>query len=312
MTINDHIETFAGLAIHNYSPNTPIPTSGEVAVRLALDWDAHEEGKTFEELFSTFLGDPASAQVRALVIGDWGGTGEGNGSEPVVEALVSAREKLPNLRGLFLGEMIMEESEISWINQSDVSPLFEAFPQLEYFSIRGGEGLSLGRPQHQSLRELVIETGGMSGEIVREVTAAQLPALEHLELWLGDEGYGNDVSSEDIVALLANGPVAHLKYLGLRDDSQADATAQVLVEHSLPTSVEVLDLSLGILTDDGAKLLAECDWIKTLKKLDIHFHYVSPSAVALLQSVVQELDASDPQQGDEDDGQTYRYVAVSE
>ncbi len=281
-------------------------------MRIAVDWEAHEAGQTFDDLFGQFLADAGSAGMRALVIGDWGGTGEGNGSEPVVEALVSARDKLPNLRALFLGEMTMDESEISWINQSDVSPLFEAFPQLECLYIRGGEGLSLGRPRHQTLRELVIETGGMSGEIVREVTAAQLPALEHLELWLGDNAYGNDVGAEDIAALLSDGPVAKLKYLGLRDDINADRTADLLAEKGVPPTVEVLDLSLGTLTDEGAIALADCEWIKSLKKLDIHFHYVSPAVVERLKGIVPDVDASDVQVADDDDGETYRYVAVSE
>lgn len=312
MTIHDHLQQFAGLPVHQFSPDQPLPTPPNVAVRIAIDWEAHEEGQTFEEVFSALLNDPASGEIRALIIGDWGAAGEGNNSEAVVEALVSARDKLPNLRALFLGEMTMEESEISWIIQSDVSPIFAAFPQLETFYIRGGESLSLGRPQHESLRELVIETGGMSREIVREVTAARLPALVHLELWLGDSAYGNDIEPEDIEALLSDGPVANLQYLGLRDDIHADVTARVVAEKGIPGSVEVLDLSLGTLTDEGAQALAGCDWLKSLKKLDVHFHYISPPVIEQLKAIVPEVDASNVQEADNYDGEIYRYVAVSE
>ena len=312
MTINNHIREFGGLKIREFSPDEAIPSPPNCAMRLAMDWDAYEAGETFESLFGRFLADAACAEVEAVVIGDWGGSAEGNDSQPVVEALVSARDRLPKLRALFLGELTMEESEISWIIQSDVSPLFEAFPKLEELYIRGGEGLSLGRPVHATLRKLVIETGGMSANIVHDVTSAQLPALEHLELWLGDDAYGNDISSDDIADLLSQGPVGNLHYLGLRDDCSADETAKTLAERGIPASIETLDLSMGVLGDEGADALADCSWIKSLKKLDIHFHYVSASVVERLMGTVTAVDASDRQEPDEYDGESHRYVAVAE
>ncbi|REJ68206.1 MAG: hypothetical protein DWQ31_08745 [Planctomycetota bacterium] len=312
MTIHEHIEEFAGFKIQPYTAGSPLPAPPNYALRLEIGWEASENGESFEKLFAELLNDPICEELQALIIGDWGETSTGNDSQPIVEALVNARDKLPNLKALFLGELTMEESEISWINQSDVSPLFEAFPNLEQFYVRGGNGLSLGRPRHARLQRLVIETGGMSAELVREVTSAELPALEHLELWLGDDGYGNNIRSDDISSLLSTGPVAKLRYLGLRDDCNADETAQLLARQGIPESVEVLDLSMGILTDVGATALAESNWISSLKKLDIHFHYVSPAVVERLNGLVTELDASDHQEGDEDDGEVYRYVAVSE
>ena len=94
--------------------------------------------------------------------------------------------------------MTYEESEISWITQTDVGPLFAAFPQMTELWIRGGGGLSLGRPRHERLEKLVVQTGGLPGSVVREVGAAHLPKLEHLELWLGDPGYGRDLTADRI------------------------------------------------------------------------------------------------------------------
>jgi hypothetical protein len=250
--------------------------------------------------------------VQALIVGDWGGAGQGEGSAPVVEALVSARDRLPKLRALFLGEMVCEESEISWITQSDVSPLFNAFPKLEELWLRGGNGLSIGRPRHPNLRKLVIETGGMPASLVREVASAELPKLEHLELWLGDDGYGNDIENDDLKTLLAKMQFPNLKYLGLRDDCRADETAKVLAEVGIPATLEHLDLSLGVLGDEGAQALAGSKWIGALKKLDIHRHYVSPRAVEQLKKAGPKVDDSDRQEPDEYNGELYRYVAVSE
>ena len=103
-------------------------------------------------------------------------------AEAVVAALVAAREKLPKLRVLFMGDIISEENEVSWIEQTDVSPLLEAYPELEYFGVRGGNGLRLGDIRHEHLRSLVIEAGGLAREVVLDVLRADLPSLEHLEL----------------------------------------------------------------------------------------------------------------------------------
>ncbi len=167
MTIGAHLETFAGLPVRDYSLESGLASGAGAAYRLAIDYQAHEDGQKFEDLLAAFTADAACPSVQALLIGDWGGSGMGDGSEPVVEALVNVRDRLPNLRALFLGEITFDESEISWINQSDVSPLLTAFPQLEELWVRGGISLSLGHPRHANLRKLVIETGGMSADIVR-------------------------------------------------------------------------------------------------------------------------------------------------
>jgi hypothetical protein len=312
MPIDEHLSEFEGRPVIDYSVDLGVRSARTAAYRVALDWAAYDEGKSFVDLFASFVAEPAATDVQALLIGNWGGSGEGNGSAPVVEALVSARDRLPKLRALFLGEITVEESEISWITQSDVSPLFNAFPRLEALFLRGGNDLRLGRPRHENLRKLVIETGGMASAIVREVTAARLPRLQHLELWLGDDGYGNDVTLDDIRMLLTQGPCSNLTYLGLRDDCRADETAELLGETGVPATLQVLDLSLGTLGDEGAGALADCAWLRQLAKLDIHHHYAADEVVARLRTMVRELDASDKQEPDVWGGEAHRYVAVGE
>jgi hypothetical protein len=312
VTIGEHVERFGGLSVVTYSPEGGVASPRSNAFRLSLDWEAFDEGQKFSDLFSAFVSDPACVEVAALIIGDWGGVGQGEGSEPVIEALVSARDRLPKLKSLFIGELTVEESEISWINQSDVSPLFEAFPQLEELWLRGGNGLSLGRPRHQKLTTLVIETGGMPATIVREIATADLPSLRHLELWLGDDGYGNDVTTEDLQTLLTAPCFQKLNYVGLKNDCHADATAKLLAASDMPATIEQLDLSMGTLGDEGASALLASGWLRRLKKLDIHHHYVSPEQIERLKAVVPEVDASDPCEPDTWNGESNRYVAVSE
>ena len=62
-------------------------------------------------------------------------------SQRFVEALIDARDRLTNLRALFLGDIISEECLISWIKHSDLTGLLAAFPKLEHFRVRGGDAI---------------------------------------------------------------------------------------------------------------------------------------------------------------------------
>ncbi len=139
-------------------------------------------------------------------MGAWFDMFEENGEAArVVEALVSARDRLPKLRAIFLGDITYEECEISWIQNTDVSPIFDAYPALEHFGVRGANGLRLGALRHQQLRSLIVQCGGLDAAITREVTSAELPALDHLELWLGTEDYGGTTTVEDLAPILSGG-----------------------------------------------------------------------------------------------------------
>ena len=233
-------------------------------------------------------------------------------AERIVAALVAARDRLPNLRRLFLGDIVQEECEISWIHQTDVSPILAAYPVLECLRVRGGEGLVLGTPRHDELRALIIESGGLPAEVVRSIIAGHLPRLEHLELWLGDSGYGATTTVDDLGPILDGSRFPALQYLGLRDSEMADELAVALARAPIVERIRVLDLSLGNLSDEGAKALLQSPAVARLQKLDIHHHYVSPELVDALAGLGIELDASDPREGDDDDGEITRYIAHAE
>ena len=311
-TSGEHVTEFFGRPVREYAPDGGVPT-GHVAVRIGCDWDSQE---AFPDRLADLLEDPAAEGIVALVVGPWGAAFEGGSSEGVVEALVAARDRLPGLRALFLGDIVQEETEMSWINQCDVSPLFGAFPALEEFRLRGSQDLSLGRPSHDNLRSLTIECGGMPAAVAREVAAARLPKLESLELWLGDEGYGNEVA-EDVLTELLDAPVmTNLAHLGLRNDDRADETAALLAGRAKPGRIATLDLSLGTLGDEGANALAGAAWIGELDRLDIRHHFVTPAAVERLRAAAREPSVLDARHAlkpeDDGDGEIYRYVAVGE
>src|SRR5262249_47361204 len=153
--------------------------------------------------------------------------------------------KLPNLKALFLGDIPSTDQEITWIVQSDLTALFDAFPKLEHFRARGGQQLGLGKLKHKHLKSLTFEGSNLPAEVVRAVGRSSLPALEHLELWLGTVAYGADTTVADLKGIFAGKGLPALHYLGLRNSEIADAVAIALARAPILDRIEVLDLSLG-------------------------------------------------------------------
>jgi hypothetical protein len=312
MSINQHVTNFAGKPVKDWEPQSGIDENTCYALRLT--YDESEEGLRWTDKFAAFLEDPSSSELSGIVVGDWGTLRPAGAetSEIVVEALVAARDRMPNLRAIFFGDLTSEESEISWIRQCDVSPLFAAYPRLEHFCVRGADGLSFGALKHDSLRSLIIQSGGLSANVVREVAHAETPELEHLELWLGDDNYGGDATVADLAPILDGKSFPKLKYLGLRDSQIADDIARAVAVSPALEKIRILDLSLGVMTDEGAAALLSSPAVARLEKLDLHYHFCSEEMAAKLQSLGIEVDASERQEPEDYNGEIWRYVAVSE
>lgn len=337
MGIYEPMTEFAGRPVVDWEPGMELPIASGMAYRLRIGYEEAEEGQRWTDKLAAFLSwlglrrpaapraephppdklaalldDPAAGQVTGLVIGAWGGVMVETDSGPIVEALVAARDRLPALKAIFLGDITSEESEISWIRQSDVSPILAAYPELEHFGVRGADGLSLGTLRHARLKSLVIESGGLPAGVVREVGAAELPALEHLELWLGEEQYGGDATIDDLAPILSGALFPRLRYLGLRDAERADEIAAAVAAAPVTERIRVLDLSLGTLSDQGGMALLASPAVAHLEKLDIHHHFCSDAMVEKLEALGIAVDASDPQKEERSNGDTWRYVAVGE
>jgi hypothetical protein len=312
MAFSEHLTQFIGKPVISWERSAALEDPAGTIYRIAIDWGAIDEGFQWTDKFAEFLEQPGVSQIPALVVGLWSPTSD-NSSAPVVQALVAARKQLPALRAICLGDVIYEECEISWLEQSDISPLFNAFPELEVLHVRGGNRLSLGTLRNaEHLKTLIVEAGGLPVRVVREVMSAHLPALEHLKLFLGTPDYGGDTTAADLAPLLAGDLFPKLKYLGLCNSEIADEIARAAAQTPILERIEVLDLSMGTLTDEGARALLDSPSVRKLKKLDIHFHYCSEAMVKKLQALPIEIDASDSQQSNSYNGNEYRYVAVSE
>lgn len=295
--------TFVGQRVVDYDPEKP--ARSDVAYRFRSDW----EGKVAEDDLAHFLATDAALNATALVIGAWQGDDSSLPPEDVISVLVQHKDRLPRLLALYLGDITSEENEMSWIYQTDLSPLLQAFPNLQLLRTRGGESLELKRPEHAHLRALILETGGMNGSVVRALGTAKFPKLEHLELWLGTEEYGGNTTVDDLRPILLGEAFPNLRYLGLRNSDIADALAAALADSPIADRIETLDLSLGTLSDTGGVALLGLK-SRSLKRLNLHHHYLEPQLVKQLKALPLLVDASNPSgmEVDEDD----RFVAVGE
>ncbi len=300
----ENLSTWLGCPVENYEPGIEIKDG--VIYRFRVDWEPEH---TMAELFAAFTADPAAAKTTGLVIGAWFGDDSSADSAEIVQLLVGARHALPKLTAIFFGDVTSEENEISWIQQTDVSPLFSAYPGLKHFSVRGGNDLSLGgKMRLESLESLVIESGGLPRTVLAEVFSMDLPKLEKLELWLGTDEYGWDGSLTDLKPLLDGGLFPSLKHLGLCDSEIVDQIAEALVTAPVMNRIQALDLSLGTLSDEGAAHLVQCESLKLLKSLDLHHHYCTAEGMRLLKAAFPGVNLDEQQSGDEED----RFVAVGE
>jgi len=301
LSIHDHLSTFGGLKVLDWVPGDPLP-DGASMVRLSVDWDGED---TWPGHLRAFLELPDVDATPGLVVGWWG-----ERPEDVTAALASARDRLPNLRVLFFGDVTSEENEVSWIENGDLSPLLSAYPDLTHLGVRGGNDLSLGELDLPELRHLTVQSGGLPVEVVREVMRARLPRLEHLELFLGWSGYGGESEPDDLAPLLGGTLFPELKYLGLKNSDRLDEMAPLLAGAPVLQGLGTLDLSLGGLSDEGAQALLGSPHVPGLKRLILRGHDLTPETLQRLAALGPEVDTEEG--GDLDPDEEWRYVTLSE
>jgi hypothetical protein len=269
------------------------------AYRVRQDY---EDEMTATERLRLLLEQTGSEQLSTLIIGAWERACEGESSSEIVGELVAAASRLKSLSALFLGDIVMEESELSWINQTDVSPILKAHPKLQVFRVRGGNQLAFSRVKHPALRDLAIEAGGLPRSVIREIFQCDFPALERLELLLGEPNYGFDGSVEDLQPLLTGKLFPKLRHLGLMNSEISNDIAAVVVNAPILERIETLDLSMGNLDREGVRSLMALKDARNLRTLNISHHYASDAEIkALRKAVPFEVIAEDRQEAEDDD-----------
>ncbi|WP_285696685.1 STM4015 family protein [Actinomadura sp. NBRC 104412] len=296
--INEYLTEFAGLPVKEFTgdPGEDGFEGGALADPSRVAWRVGyvmaDDGALYRDFldnFARFLDLVDTARVTHLVIGWW------EYDHDPVEVLSEAAGDLPNLRALFLGDILDWELHISWIEQSDLTPLFQKYPSLEHVEARGGQGLTFEPMRHERLRTVRFESGGLPAEAVQGVARSDLPALEHLDLWLGAEDRGRTATLDDLGPVLTGERFPALRRLGLQNADIQDEVAAAIASAPVVARLESLALSMGALSDRGAEALLTGQPLTHLKDLDLHHAFLSEDMVERIRKALPgvSLDLTD-------------------
>ncbi|TFI20508.1 leucine-rich repeat domain-containing protein [Streptomyces sp. 4R-3d] len=315
MSYVHHVEHFHGLPAYTfpqYADPAALPPADAVAWRLHRDpYDTEEDA---DVCWKRFTESVELSKVRAIIFGQPWYDGDGGLSD---DDLIGLAPRLTGLEALFLGDLEDEQAMISTISHGDLAPLLAAFPGLRELAVRGGEGLDFPVSGHQNLRVLRVESGGLPPSAAEHIAAAQLPSLEHLELWLGDENYGGGVTVEHLAPLLAGEGKPALRHLGLQNSFIQDELAAALAAAPVVPRLTSLSLAMGTLSDEGVEALLQGQPLTHLRELDLSFHFISDEMMLRIWTALEpagvrvDMTAKHQRQADEwdEDG---RYIAASE
>lgn len=278
----------------------------------SYDYDEYEGGKNAKTMVKDILADPEFAGLDEVIIGSWGGAYEED-CQPIIDAIARNADQFSHITKLFVGDMDSEECEVSWIMQGNYSKIWTAMPQLKELTIQGSMELTLGEIKHENLESLTIICGGLGTNVIKEIEKAKLPSLKELLLYIGVEDYGFDGNANTIKELLANSDFPNLTYLGIVDSEIQDELTQVVLECKYIHQIETLELSCGTLTDKGGSLLLEkLPELSNIKKLDVHYHYLSDEMMEKIGKLSLETDVSEQEEADEWDGELWYNAMLTE
>lgn len=261
--------------------------------------DYEENNKDSKTMAKEILEDSCLDKLDEIIIGCWGDCWENN-SQAIIDSFVDNKDRFKNIKSIYIGDMDYEECEVSWIEQGDYSKVWDALPNLEQLTIKGSQGLVLGEMNHKNLKSLEIICGGIPKEVLNDIANSNLPNLEKLNLYIGVDNYGFDGDMEDIKKVIENDSFKNLKYLGLGDSEEEDKIVKIVLESKIIQQLEVLDFSNGTLSDKGGQVILDNkDKLLNLKKLDLHYHFLSDEKMDAISKLPIEVDLDDQQENDE-------------
>lgn len=225
-----------------------------------------------------------------------------------LEILAAAGHR-PALRRLFIGDFVYpDEMEMSWTSIGDLGPLYPLYPKLRELTLQAGD-FTLGEIALPELRSFELRTGGLRRPCIESICQASWPGLERLVLWFGDAGYGAEATMDDIEPILAARGLPRLRELGLMNCELTDEICERLPAASVAGMIERLDLSLGTMSDNGARALAAGrEAFGRLERLDVSMNYLTDEGVQALRGLCSSVIVGEQQAGDEGE----RYVTVGE
>mgnify|MGYP001498927507 CR=1 FL=1 len=307
------------------------------AKKYTLSYDEYENNVN---LLDKILKDKHLSEYKQITIGCW--DYEGDDCSALLQGMIENKEKFAQIEGLFWGDIEQEEQEISWIEQADISPLLDAMPKLKDLKIKGTNNLRLGKTSRPELRSLEIISGGLPTEVVEDILGSDFPNLEKLILYVGVEDYGFEANieifrpdsiteerknlyTEQICTILKKVPqwdVLTVRNkiwktdwwtLPVLNSEEQDEVVKMFLESDILPQLETMDISAGVLKDEGAQLLLDnMDKIAHLKFINMRYNYLSKDMKKQLQNLPMKIDIAETEEADEYDGELWYYPMITE
>lgn len=277
------------------------------------EYEQYEEGdRGSETMVGDILADPEFKDLDEVIIGCWGDAWD-DSVQVVIDDIISHAKDFSHITKLFIGDMDYEECEVSWIIQGNYRGLWAAMPQLKELTIKGSTSLTLGAVSHENLESLTIICGGLPNTVVDEIQNAKLPNLKKLLLYMGSDNYGYDGDCNSLKTFLDTMDFPKLEYLGIVDSETQDELSMVVLESRYMSQLHTLDLSCGTLTDKtGALLLEKLPSFPNIKKLDVHYHYLSDGMMKKLEALPIETDLSEKNEPENYHGEIWMNAMLTE
>jgi uncharacterized protein (TIGR02996 family) len=290
---------------HNHYADSEFQGSLAEVLDLVL---RHPSGRFLTEITFGFNNDPNEDDLQDLID-------------------MLAKRAPPTIRKLHFGDykyaggglvgQAGNDTEISWYSIGNLGKLWKAVPGLRTLITQGGSsqsamagGLQLGKIELPNLVHAEFRTGGLEKANARAIATAAIPSIEYLDIWYGDKYYGGDATVKDVELLLGRTDLPRLRHLGLMNSQFADALPGALATSKLLPQLRELDLSMGCMTDEGARELARHrQAFQHLDKLSVALNYLSKAGAAVLKGVAKTVDVG--MQRDDSDPE-YRHPAVGE
>jgi len=279
-----------------------------------------DEENTVAMVLARALAHPAGRLVRTLTLGlpprvggdiDWH-------YEELIGAIGKAGP-LPLLEKVDLSPDAEHMDQTSWRRIGDLRPLWKAAPRLKELRMQGASGsdggtpIKLGKIDAPHLETFAFESGGLDESVPKDLGAATLPKLKHLELMFGREDYGCSSSVKSLAGILSGKGLPKLETLGLKNSEWEVELIDAIASSKVLPQLKVLDLSMGVLFQDGAAALIKHQAkFAHLKKLILDDNYLEAQKDALAKAFpMVELGEQRELEGEPDDEYS-RYTSVGE
>ena len=260
-----------------------------------------------EEMLQEILASASARFLASLSIGIT--STDGSASFGSAMEVVAETGPHPSLRTVFVGDFTAEESEISWTDLGSPDPIYKGCPNLRSLTLRAG-GIELGHLNVPGLKTLQIQSGGLSTSAAQSIVEADLPLLERLTIWFGDENYGAEVTPNMLTPLLTAEKLPALHTLGLMNAEFTNELPLMLAGSKLLAQIQNLDLSMGTMTDEGGRnLLQAKEHFQHLKEINVDDNFLSEELVEELVEAFGHVLISEEQKEDDDD---FLYPSVGE